>query len=180
VWSSEVLAAGHEAAAKVDCGVNALYILMALEGRAVTLDQLTEALPPRHPEGYSMAELSTAAASFGLGLDGIQFSKGDKALSHPAITFLKDGRGGHFAVLRPVGATGTMAQILDPPGVPWIGDYERIMSTKAWTGRVLLSRDPWLSRTALPFVLASAGLAVLALSRVRIPASENSTQSSGS
>jgi hypothetical protein len=83
--------------------------------------------------------------------------------------FLKDGKGGHFAVLRPVGTTGTMVQVLDPPNAPWIGDCTQVMSTKAWTGRVLIARDPWPYRHVLAAALASAGLSALALSRVRMP-----------
>lgn len=143
---------------KVDCGVNALYVLLVLEGHNATLEQLTTALPARHPEGYSMAELAKASSTFGLELEGIRFAKGDKPPLRPIIAFLKDVRGGHFAVLRPVGTTGTMVQVLDPPNAPWIGDYTQVMTAKPWTGRVLTPRAPWLSRNGLPILLAAAGI----------------------
>ena len=77
------------------------YVLLRLEGRSVTIDRLESVLPPRHRDGYSMAELSKAAASLGLTLEGVRFAKGDRALDRPAIAFVKDAKGGHFTVLRP-------------------------------------------------------------------------------
>ena len=121
-----------------DCGVNALYVILRLESRPVTIDRLLSALPARHPDGYSMAELSAASRSLGLSLEGVRFVKGDKALDRPAIAFFKDEKGGHFAVLRPVGTTGTMVQVIDPPSAPWIADYDRVLASKPWTGRILI------------------------------------------
>ncbi len=43
---------------KLDCGVNALYVLLHLEEKPVSIDRLVSALPPPNPEGYSMAELA--------------------------------------------------------------------------------------------------------------------------
>lgn len=140
---------------KLDCGVNALFLLLQFEGRPVTWDRLEAALPARHPDGYSMAELADAATSLGLGLEGVRFVQGDRALDRPAIAFIKDSRGGHFLVLRPVGTTGTMVQVIDPPHVPQIMDYERLFESRAWTGRILLPREPWLARHAVPIVLAA-------------------------
>jgi hypothetical protein len=51
---------------KLDCGVNALFVLLELEKRLVSIDQLQAALPAPHPEGHSMAELSAASGSLGL------------------------------------------------------------------------------------------------------------------
>ncbi len=149
---------------KLDCGVNALFVLLKLEGRPVTLDRLESALPPRHRDGYSMAELSKAAASLGLTLEGVRFAKGDRALDRPAIAFIKDAKGGHFTVLRPVGTTGTMVQVIDPPHVPWITDYDRLFASRPWTGRILLARDPWPVRYALPLSIAAAYVPVVTFS----------------
>jgi ABC-type bacteriocin/lantibiotic exporter with double-glycine peptidase domain len=154
-------ATGPDETSKLDCGVNALFILLRLEGRPVTLDRLVSALPARHADGYSMAELEAASRSFGLALEGVKFARGDKALDRPAIAFLEDARGGHFAVLRPVGTTGTMVQVIDPPHVPWIADYGRVMTTPSWTGRLLVPRGSPFRRAVLPGSLAAAGLIVL-------------------
>jgi hypothetical protein len=160
VQALNVQGAEPEETTKLDCGVNALFVLLRLEGRPVTLDHLESALPPRHTDGYSMAELSTAAGSLGLDLEGVRFTKGDKALNRPAIAFLKDATGGHFAVLRPVGVTGTMVQVIDPPHAPWIADYDRLFAAQPWMGRILIPSDPWLSRHKAS-VLAGLGGVVL-------------------
>jgi len=157
-------AAAAEQKTKLDCGVNALFILLHLEGRPVTLDRVESVLPPRRPDGYSMAELSAAARSFGMNLEGVHFGKGDRALDRPAIVFLKDAKGGHFAALRPVGTTGTMVQVIDPPHFPWITDYDRLFAARPWTGRILLRRDPWHVRYAMPLVLAGVAVPVVSFS----------------
>jgi len=146
-----------EETTKLDCGVNALFVLLRLEGLPVTLDRLERALPTRCPDGYSMAELAAAARSLGLSLEGVRFGKPDKALDRPAIAFVKDARGGHFAVFRPVGTTGTMVQVIDLPHVPWIADYDRVFSAKPWTSRILIRRDAWIVRNIVPLLMAAAG-----------------------
>lgn len=64
-------AAAADETTTLDCGVNALYVLLCLEGRPVTLDRLLSALPARHPSGYSMGELATAARTLGLKVEGV-------------------------------------------------------------------------------------------------------------
>ncbi|MGO9471236.1 MAG: cysteine peptidase family C39 domain-containing protein [Isosphaeraceae bacterium] len=154
-----------------DCGVNVLFVLLRLEQRPVSLDRITSALPPQRPDGYSMGELAAAGAHLGLELEGVRFGKGDKTLDRPAIAFFKDARGGHFVVLRPVGSRGTMVQVIDPPRVPWVADYDRLFPAKSWTGRVLVRRDPWLVRNMIPSLMALAGsiLIVAGITRRRRP-----------
>ena len=92
-----------------------LYILWGIENRSISLDKIEKALPPKHPEGYSMAELKSASEALGMPLEGVRFGTGDPPLDRPVIAYFKDAKEGHFAVLRPVGTTGTMVQFLDPP-----------------------------------------------------------------
>lgn len=148
----------------LDCGVNALYLLLQLEGRPVTFDRLESMLPPRHPDGYSMAELSGASRSLGLSLEGVRFAKGDKPLTRPAIAFFKDAKGGHFMVLRPVGTTGTMVQVIDPPNVPLIADYDWVFESRPWMGRILVPGSPWYVRNAIPLMLAGVGAPLVSFS----------------
>ena len=103
---------------KLDCGINSLFVLLKLEGCAATIPQIEAALPPRHQDGYSMAELAAVASRVGLSVEGIRCEQGDRPLDRPAIYFIKHAKGGHFAVFRPVGVTGTMVQVIDPPVVP--------------------------------------------------------------
>ena len=152
-------AAASDESTKLDRGANALFVLLRLEGRPVTLERLVEALPARDPKGYSMAELAAAAHTCGLDLDGIRFDKSDQPLTRPAIVFLQDAKAGHFAVLRPVGNTGAMVQVIDPPYAPWIADYNRVIAAKPWTGRILTPRNN--VRAWGTVVAATAGVALI-------------------
>lgn len=149
---------------KLDCGVNALYVLLHLEEKPVSIDRLVSALPPPNPEGYSMAELAATGAALGPPLDGVRFASGDPRPDKPMIVFLKDSRGGHFAVLRPVGTTGTMVQVIDPPYPSWITDFDRLFKAEAWTDRVLLPRAAWFSSPGSMVRVILAAAAVLTAS----------------
>ena len=157
------LVAGFARAAettKLDCGINSLFVLLKLEGREATIPQIEAALPPRRPDGYSMAELAAAASRFGLDVEGVRCEQKDRPPDRPAICFIKDAKGGHFAVFRPVGVTGTMVQVIDPPFVPWIVDFTEVAAAKSWMGRVLVVRQPGLSQWVVPAVLL-VGLALI-------------------
>src|SRR5262249_50665333 len=114
VTSASIRAAGPDDEA-LDCGPNSLYLLLQLSGYRADLDTLKRLLPSRPPPGYSMLELKAAARANGLRLRGIRFGKRDVPLDRPAIAFLNHSGSGHFVVLRPVGVTGTMVQIIEPP-----------------------------------------------------------------
>jgi hypothetical protein len=173
VFARTVLATEPDENRGLDCGVNALFILLTLEKQPARLDRLESALPARRPDGYSMAELASAARSLGLDVEGVRFAKGDRALRRPAIAFLIGPAGGHYAVIRPVGTTGTMVQVIDPPHVPWIADYDRVFSSRPWTGRILVARDPWTLRGSVALTAGVAGFVSLlagagvALGRIR-------------
>jgi len=145
----------------LDCGVNSLFLLLSLEGHPSTLNSLDAALPARHPDGYSMAELAAASRALGLSLDGIQLAKGGPPLDGPVIVFIKDTKLGHFALLRPVGTTGTMVQVLDAPSAPQIVDMARLVAMKSWTGRALIPRTPWYRRYAPTLLAAAVGLGLI-------------------
>lgn len=149
--------------ALTDCGVNSLFLLMMLEGKSISLDRIETALPVRHPRGYSMMELAKASSTLGLLLDGRKLTKSDRRLDRPAIAFLEDARGGHFAVVRPVGVTGTLVQVIDAPYAPRIVDIDRLFDSRQWTGRILIPRRPhyMLYWAACVAPVASISFAVL-------------------
>ena len=156
--------------ATTDCGMHALFVLFQVEGRPVGLEQLDRALPPRRSEGSSMTELSRAAGALGLTLKGVRMGRNDVPLDRPAIAFLKDAGAGHFVVLRPVGTSGAMVQVIDPPYAPRIVDYDWLFRGKLWTGRVLSEDRPARLGTALRLLSGAAGLvlpAILSARRVR-------------
>jgi len=147
--------------APMDCGVNSLILLSSLESRPISLQGIEAVLPPRHPEGYSMAELVSAAAGRGLKLQGMRLGRDSPPLDRPAIAFMQDSRHGHFLVLRPVGTTNTMIQIIDPPHAPRVVEYTDLVRMPAWTGKLLVRAEPWPIRHALPLLVGFVGLVLL-------------------
>lgn len=120
-----------------DCGLKSLYLLLHLSGRPAGLSEIEAALPPRQEEGYSMADLRDAARACRLPLRGIRLDRGDR-LPRPAIAFLDRGGVGHYVVVRPVGVTGTMVQVLEPPHAPRVLDGSGLAAGRQWTGRLLV------------------------------------------
>ena len=155
--AGESLAAEPAGSIMLDCGVNALYVLHQLEGHPFSLDRLEAILPAWQNEGYSMAELMAASRSLGLTLEGVQLAAGDVPPNRSAIVFLKDAKAGHYVVVRPVGTTRTMVQVIDPPSAPRITDYDRLQKTRSWTGRALVPSSPYLVRSVVPSFLAVGG-----------------------
>ncbi len=155
-----VLTLDERDATKPDCGLNALFILLHMEKKPITLTRLASLLPQQTSEGYSMAELSDSAHSLGLELEGVNLSS-KNAPERPAIVLLKGKKGGHFAVVIPVGTLGKMVQIIDPPSAPRITDYERLTRSKAWTGKALVTKPPFLMRWNYAPILISAAIFLL-------------------
>jgi hypothetical protein len=150
----------------VDCGTDSLYVLLRLNGQHVDLGALERVLSKHGSRGYSMSELAAAARAFGLTLRGIRLGPRDIPLDRPAIAYLKNSGEGHFVVLRPVGSTGRMAQLIDPPFAPVIIDYRDLFRGPAWTGRLLLPEygsERWAWRIGIP--LAFSPFLIFAWSR---------------
>jgi len=124
--------ANQSAPVQKDCGLNALYILLKLTHREIPLRELHSILPERHEEGYSMAELISAAKHSGLPLKGRVITHADLPLKEPVIAYftLYRPESGHFVVLVPSGTTGKMAQVIDPPYSDRILDYDRIFDKR--------------------------------------------------
>lgn len=142
------MVAAPEETGEFDRAVNAFCLLGALRERPITPTELKAILPARHRLGYSMEDLLNAGARLGLPLEPLRLPPGARAPDRPMIVYLKDIPTGHFAVIRPVGITGKMIQVLDPPHAPRITDFSAYSSTLAWTGRALAPRrfawSPWL------------------------------------
>ena len=156
----------------LDCGPNSLFILLKLTGHEADLNAITRSLPPRDSAGYSLSELQTAASKFGLRLNGVRFDKRNSPLSQPAIAYIMTLGEGHFIILKPVGVTGKMVQIIDPPSAPVITDYDQLLAARSWTGRLLIPRSKtdyllsWLW-TALPFIFFLLSVNVLRRIKLR-------------
>jgi len=115
-----------------DCGTNALFLLLELTGHPQPLETVLEHLPARHPDGFSMLELQQAAQRCGLRTVGRALTRQELPLKRPVIAHLEPHgtSAGHFVVLVPVGRTGTMVQMIDPPYPAVIVDYDRVFHGK--------------------------------------------------
>ena len=154
-----------------DCGMDSLYILLKLNGTHASLEELRRILPPRRNDGYSLLELQGAAGRWGLNLRGVRFTRDNVPLDRPAIAHFgaAQGRPGHYAVLVPVGDTGTMVQMIDPPYHPKIIDYASIIPPGS-SIEILYSLRFWETRSFLALgvgVLLVAIAITLTMSRRR-------------
>ncbi|MDE2509310.1 MAG: hypothetical protein KGM43_19080 [Planctomycetota bacterium] len=132
-----------------DCGTIALYNLHHLERGTADLDAIERALPQLRPGGYSMKELRDASRTLGLALTGVLLNKEERALDRPMLVFLKRSKHGHFLVIRPVGHTGKLIQVIDSIQQLDVIDKSTLLASSEWTGLALVpSRPNWMLRIA--------------------------------
>ena len=124
---------------KYDCGVKALYFLLDLEGRRSSLPEVAGP-GAGDPAGRTPAELRELARRRGLDLEGVRLRGGSGSLDRPAIAFIRVDGHGHYIVLRPVGPSGRMIQVLDPNREPYLLDATELDAEPGWTGIALIPR----------------------------------------
>ena len=150
----------HAAASnKDDCGVAALLVMLRTQGKNVSMADVQSALPKRSELGHSMAELRDAARSFGVKLVGVQLPSRPESFNRPCLVILKGREGGHYVVVRPVGSSGGLVQVIDSRTDPEVGDAERLFRSPMWTGMALVPASTWPN---IYLLLASAS-GILAL-----------------
>lgn len=137
-----------------DCGTVAVYHLLRLTGHSLDLGGLRSVLGTPGPQGHPFRELREAAGHFGLAVDAVMLPKQRSAIQGPVLLFAKLGREGHFFVVRPVGHTGQLVQILDGDHAPSVVDAEKLFNSAGWTGLALVPHRPNL------IVMAASGLTV--------------------
>lgn len=155
-----------------DCGTNALFVLMALNGGEADLDRIRSALPAPHELGYSMLELRSAARRCGLNLIGETFRPTNVPLRGPVIAYRPGHKpaSGHFVVLRPVGSHNTVVQIIDPPYAPRIVEYAVLFGRRGEPIRILRSAtvfESWVPIGAAILLAATCVAGLVLASRVR-------------
>ena len=137
-----------------DCGVRSLCLLLGLEGRTFEPKEVVRSLPKRDPAGYSMKQLRDEAARRGVPLRGVKLRPGQRPAG-PSIVFLGDGGHGHYVVVRPIGHTGKLVQVLDPNDAPIVLDAELLDRLPRWTGLALVPDPPrWPLRIGAALVAA--------------------------
>jgi hypothetical protein len=133
-----------------DCGLIALWYLARLEGRPMGFSRLAAELPRSSPAGYSMAELRNGARRLGMALDGVQFRTIGRVPDRPAIVLMRRARHGHFVVIRPVGHSGKLVQVIDNARDPCVVDFTRLYTSREWTGFALIpQRTNWTATIVL-------------------------------
>lgn len=149
-----------------DCGTLALHQLLQLEGCPTDLLVLSSRLPDPPPRGHSMKALRDAARTCGLSLRGVLVSKSARALDRPAIVFLRRRDHGHFIVVRPIGHTGKLVQVIDPNETPDVVDAADLYASPDWTGLALIPDRPnWPARIAASLLVGALLLAATVVLR---------------
>ena len=131
---------------RYDCGAISLFTLLRLESIAASLQEVEAQLPRPQPQGYSFKQLREAASRLGLNLHAVQLPKDSKSPDQPTLMYFSEPPMGHFTVVRPLGHSGHLVQVLDPFRNPDVCDYSELSSSPHWTGLALVpSRSrPWL------------------------------------
>lgn len=136
-------ASSHTGEAKFDlskdsCGTKSLYLLFKSTDNNIEFEKLKSFLPSPGTAGYSMAELRDAAKAGGLSLVGIRLRDRLTHLDRPALVRLNRGVHGHFVLIRPVGHTGSLVQVIDAGHSTEVIDFAELQSRPEWTGLALM------------------------------------------
>jgi hypothetical protein len=117
-----------------------------------------------------MLEIRDASRALGLDLKGARLRPGDRVPDRPILALLHDGPHGHFVVVRPVGHTGRLVQVIDGRRFPAVMDAAVLVSSPEWSGLVLVPRgSSWPRRVAMIAALAVAlAMAVSLMRRARL------------
>jgi MYXO-CTERM domain-containing protein len=141
------------------CGLRCLYLLFLMSGKQVPQSPRWHSSAENAEHLVSMSELQSIARESGMTLRGEVLSVDEAQPDRPMIAYLEYPGGGHFVVVRPVGRTGTMVQVLDPNREPFILDHKHLSSLPGWTGRVLVPRGPSeISKPLWAMVLLGLGM----------------------
>jgi hypothetical protein len=140
---------------RVTCAVEALYLYLQTVSREVPLRKLASEFSPPNRGGHSMYEIARVARRHGVGLTGIALKGRSRTLREPMIAYLKRSDHSHFVVLRPIGTSGELVQVLDPSGGIRSVDYDAFQKIAGWTGMVLVRTKPSLFLRATPWLISS-------------------------
>ncbi len=153
------------------CGAHALYVLLRLEGKPAELTIITSHLGATGAAGLSMSRLKAASAALGLALKGVRLDPDLRALDRPVIAYVELEGHGHFLVLRPIGHTGKLVQLIDSARPdPEVYDFNEVIHDPRWTGLLLVPERQVTPLTLVGSLLSFTGLGLLgiaALSRHR-------------
>ncbi len=130
-----------------DCGTLSLYNLLRLQDRIIDFNAFQASMPRGAHCSHSMIELLDVANRWGQALIGVRLPKSNYYPDRPTIVYIDRKPHGHYVVLRRVGHTGKLVQILDPSSDPVIVDASTLIESPEWTGFALVPVNPlrkWL------------------------------------
>ncbi len=160
--------AGGGATAGTDCGISALYTLSRLCGRPIEWAAIRSRLPVDRSGNFSMKELSDAASLSGFRLRGVLLDrKVEGAIDRPMLAYLHRGEHGHFLVVRPIGHTGKLVQLIDSVNPPEVMDRSALLAAPSWSGLALMPEESRWGLLALRVATGSTLIAVVAWSIAR-------------
>jgi hypothetical protein len=157
----------HETPRHVEhnCGTLSLYLLLKLEQRNVSLDAVQRQLGAPGSQGHSLKALQDAASAFGLDLDGVQLHRTDDFQYGPILSYSNKPPHGHYVLVRAVGTSGKLVQVLDGFRAPEVIDYIDLIGRSDWTGMALVPRRRTLTGH-VSWILMGLGSVVLSVTVV--------------
>jgi hypothetical protein len=151
--------------ARSACGEAALYNLLRIEGHDVPYFKIALRLPSGDARGHSMAQLRDAARDLGIELVGVRISRFESPPTNPLLMLQRRSGHGHYVVVRRVGHSGKLLQVIDSSSPPTILDAVDFGASADWTGMALAERRP--RRPPLGLVIGAVG-ALLILGSISI------------
>jgi hypothetical protein len=146
-------------AEQIGCGPIALFTLLRMEGKPVNLSEVLLGLPSSNAKENSLIELRDASLRFSLNLEAMQLPPNRELPEQPLIALMSNGETGHFVIVRRVGFSGKLVQVLDSSRETRVVDAEKLMKSPEWTGYVLVpARIDWVQRVAICVALMSGVL----------------------
>lgn len=157
-----VAASASDTEGHIPCGVSTLFMMARLQGLPVTLEEVELSLGPGSAGGHTLAELILAGGSFGLKLQAVKFDPDGFQPNAPLIAHLTRNDMGHYVILQPVGHSGHLIQVLDPPDLVEVLDSDDFARTSGWRGVALApAKNHAASSLLLTFLIASAIVVML-------------------
>jgi ABC-type bacteriocin/lantibiotic exporter with double-glycine peptidase domain len=120
-----------------DCGSLSLFLLMRMCGREVGLKQIHERLNSSDPRGVTMRAIMDASRVLKFPLRAVRYGP-HSLIREPALIHLSRGGRGHYAVVRPVGGSGTLLQMSDGFEEPRVLEMGKLYSSPYWNGLALV------------------------------------------
>jgi ABC-type bacteriocin/lantibiotic exporter with double-glycine peptidase domain len=120
-----------------ECNTISLYMFYKINCIDIDINMIEGLLPPSTARGRNMEALVNASRTLGLPLEAVRFGP-NEPIQEPSIILVRRSEHGHFVVVRPVGRSGKLLQVLDGYAAPRIVEATRVYQSPQWTGLALV------------------------------------------